>query len=162
MSIFAKVLKIFSPNNKANGKFFGRPFVTETVDLDALAEHMSKHNSPFSKGVIKGLLTDMVNCIKELLLEGKNVKINDLAIFSVKFVPAGGADTWEDWTVAQNIKRVKLHARATGELSSESLNLEVVVKKLDPATITGTTDSSSSTDGSGTTDGGGSSEDELA
>ena len=29
------------------------------------------------------MLTDMVGCIKELLLEGKNVKIADLAIFSL-------------------------------------------------------------------------------
>jgi len=31
---------------------------------------MSNHNTPFSKGAIKGMLTDMVVCIKELLLEG--------------------------------------------------------------------------------------------
>ncbi len=148
MSIFAKVLKIFSPNAKANDKFFGRPFVTETIDLNSLAEHMASHNSPFSAGVIKGLMTDMVNCIKELLLEGKNVKIDNLAIFSVKFVSNGGAETWEEWSVPKNIRRVKLHARATGELSSENLNLDVVVKKLDPATVggAGSADSPDSSD----------------
>ena len=44
---------------------------------------MSKHNSPYSGGVIKGVLSDMVDCIKELLLDGKCVKIDDLAIFGV-------------------------------------------------------------------------------
>ena len=44
---------------------------------------MSDHNSPYSAGMIKGVLTDMVVCIKELLLDGKSVKIDDLAIFSV-------------------------------------------------------------------------------
>ena len=29
------------------------------------------------------MLKDMVNCIKELLMDGKNVKIDDLGIFSV-------------------------------------------------------------------------------
>ena len=55
--------------------------IEETIDLDALSGHMANHNTPYSKGAIKGMLTDMVGCIKELLLEGKNVKIADLTIF---------------------------------------------------------------------------------
>ena len=65
------------------GKWFAYPVIEETVDLDGLSEHMSNHNSPYSAGVIRGVFTDMVKCIKELLLEGKNVKIDDLAIFSI-------------------------------------------------------------------------------
>ena len=61
------------------GKWFARAVSDETFDLAKLAEHMSKHNSPYSSGVIKGVLTDMVDCIKELLLDGKNVKLDDLA-----------------------------------------------------------------------------------
>ena len=70
-------------NSPAFGKYFAYPVIEETVTLDGLAEHMSNHNTPYSKGAIKGMLTDMVSCIKELLLEGKNVKIADLAIFSL-------------------------------------------------------------------------------
>ena len=65
------------------GKWFARAVSDETFDLAKLAEHMSKHNSPYSGGVIKGVLSDMVDCIKELLLDGKCVKIDDLAIFGV-------------------------------------------------------------------------------
>ena len=57
---------------------------------------MSNHNSPYSKGGIKGLLTDMINCIKELLLEGKNVKIDDLAIFSLGIRNKAAADTEDE------------------------------------------------------------------
>ena len=67
----------------AYGKYYAFPVIEETIELDGLAEHMANHNTPYSKGAIKGVLTDMVNCIKELLLEGKNVKIADLAIFSL-------------------------------------------------------------------------------
>ena len=49
------------------GKWFARAVSDETFDLAKLAEHMSKHNSPYSGGVIKGVLSDMVDCIKELL-----------------------------------------------------------------------------------------------
>ncbi len=116
-------------DSSANGKFFAFPVIEETVTLDGLAEHMSNHNTPFSKGAITGILTDMVNCIKELLLEGKNVKIADLAIFSLGIKNNGGADSAEEFSVSKNIKGVKLRARATGELSSTSLNLEATLKK---------------------------------
>ena len=115
--------------NKCFGKWFAKNVVEETVDLDALSEHMSSHNSPYSKGVIKGLLTDMISCIKELLLEGKNVKIDDLAIFSLGIKNKVMADKEEDFSVAKNISGVKLKARATGELMSKSLNLEATLNK---------------------------------
>ena len=68
---------VLKQNKNEESKVFGKWFAYP------LAEHMSNHNSPYSKGVIKGLLTDMISCIKELLLEGKNVKVDDLAIFSL-------------------------------------------------------------------------------
>ena len=58
-------------DSRVYGKWFAYPVIEETLNLDGLADHMSNHNSPFSKGTIKGLLTDMVNCIKEELLDGK-------------------------------------------------------------------------------------------
>ena len=122
-----KQIKIVS--SKAFGKWFAKNVVEETIDLDGLAEHMSNHNSPYSKGVIKGLLTDMINCIKELLLEGKNVKIDDLAIFSLGIKNKVAADSEEDFSVAKNVEGVKLKARATGELMSKSLNLEATLKR---------------------------------
>ena len=113
----------------AFGKYFAYPVIEETVTLDGLAEHMSSHNTPYSKGAIKGMLTDMVSCIKELLLEGKNVKIADLAIFSLGIKNNGGAVSEEVFTVSKHIKGVKLRARATGELIAKSLNLEAQLKK---------------------------------
>ena len=47
-------------NVKAYGKYYAKPHVSETVDLDELADHMHGHNSPFSAGTIKGILIDAV------------------------------------------------------------------------------------------------------
>ena len=134
----------------AFGKWFAFPVIEETIDLDALAEHMSNHNTPYSKGDIKGILTDMVSCVKELLLEGKNVKIADLAIFSLGIKNNGGAVSEEVFTVSKHIKGVKLRARATGELIAKSLNLEATLKK-----ASATTKSTSTTNGGGGTTNGG-------
>ena len=59
---------------EAYGKYCAYPVITQTVDIDGLAEHMASHNTPFSKGAIKGMITDMVSCIKELNLQGFAVK----------------------------------------------------------------------------------------
>jgi predicted histone-like DNA-binding protein len=118
--------------------------VEETMDLDSLAEHMSNHNSPYSKGVLVGILTDMVACIKEQLLEGKNVRIDDLAIFSVGIKNKKGADSKDDFTIAGNIDGVRLRARAIGELSSTQLNLDATLKR---ATLDKTSDTDDNGDG---------------
>ncbi len=134
-------------SSKAYGKWYAKNVVEETIDLDGLSEHMSHHNSPYSKGVIKGLLTDMIQCIKELLLQGMNVKIDDLAIFSLGIKNKLAAATEEDFTVSKNIEGVKLKARATGELMSKSLNLDATLKKaifINPSTGSGTDSESES------------------
>ena len=150
-------------SSKAFGKWFAKNVVEETIDLDGLSEHMSNHNSPYSKGVIKGLLTDMIQCIKELLLEGKNVKIDDLAIFSLGIKNKAAANSEEDFSISKNIEGVKLKARATGELMSKSLNLDATLKKatfvngkITPATNSGESESPSTGSGtdSGTVDNG--------
>ena len=113
------------------GKLYAYPVIDETVDLEKLSGHMASHNTPFSKGVIKGLLTDMVSCVKELMLEGKNVKIDDLAIFSIGIKNAkGGAASEEEFSVSSNIQTVKFRARATGELTSKSLDVAASLKRV--------------------------------
>ena len=140
-----------NPKSAAFGKHFAYPVIEETIELDGLAEHMSNHNTPYSKGAIKGMLTDMVSCIKELLLEGKNVKIADLAIFSLGIKNSkGGALSEELFTVTKNIKGVKLRARATGELITKSLNLEATLKKASATTKSNGT-MNSTNGGGGTT-----------
>lgn len=88
--------KLVKNNNKkfpgTYGKYYARPAVTATISIDQLAEHMSSHNTPFSAGAVRGILTDMVKCVKELVLSGYSVKIDDLAIFSIGIRPKKGAD----------------------------------------------------------------------
>ena len=127
--ILFKLSKNKNPKiQKAYGKYYARPVVTQTVDLNGLAEHMTEHNTGFSPGATKGLLTDMVKCIKELVLQGFAVKIDDLAIFSIGLKTKKGADSEDDFTVAKNIEGVRLRARATGNLTSSKLDLQASLK----------------------------------
>lgn len=127
--ILFKLSKNKNPKiQKAYGKYYARPVVTQTIDLNALAEHMTEHNTGFSPGATKGLLTDMVKCIKELVLQGFAVKIDDLAIFSIGLKTKKGADSEEDFSVAKNIEGVRLRARATGNLTSNKLDIQASLK----------------------------------
>ena len=111
-------------------KYYAKPVIEQTMNLQQLAKHMADHNSGFSEAMCLGVITAMIRCIKEMILEGKNVKIDDLAIFScgIKNTP-GGAESEDDFTVSKNIRGVKLRVRATGELTASSLNLEAQLKK---------------------------------
>lgn len=126
-------------DNRSNslypGKWYARAVATETIDLDALASHMANHNTPYSAGAIKGVLTDMVNCIKELVLDGKNVKIPDLAIFSAG-ISCSPADTAAKFNASTNVRRVYLRSRATGILRSSVLENEASVRELENYTVT--------------------------
>ena len=133
---------------EAYKKWYPRVVAEETIGLDELAEHMASHNTPFSKGAIKGILTDAVVCTKELLLSGKNVKFPDLAIFSIGLKVKEGAPTKEDFTVAKYISGLKLRARATGELSSA--NLDTTIRRVDTVKSDSTKTDTPSKDDSGT------------
>ena len=127
--ILFKLSKNKNPKiQKAYGKYYARPVVTQTIDLNALAEHMTEHNTGFSPDATKGLLTDMVKCIKELVLQGFAVKIDDLAIFSIGLKTKKGADSEDDFSVAKNIEGVRLRARATGNLTSSKLDIQASLK----------------------------------
>ena len=106
-----------------SGKWLARAVADETLDTRALAEHMAKHNTPYSQGAIHGVLKDMTSCIKELLLDGKCVKIDDLAIFGVG-IRSKAAETLEEFSLEKNITGMRLKARATGNLSTTNLKLD--------------------------------------
>ena len=119
-----------NPTSEYNGKYYAYPVIDETLDLDAMARHMAEHNAGFSEAMCTGVLKALVKCVKEQLLAGKNVKIDDLAIFSIGIVNSlGGAESAKEFNTAKNIKGVKLRARATGELSTVNLNLTASLKK---------------------------------
>ena len=58
----------------------------QTMDLHDMAHHMAEHNTAFSEGLIVGVLTDFVKCVREMVLNGNTVKVGNLAIFKATVV----------------------------------------------------------------------------
>lgn len=135
------------------GLWYARPVIEETFEIEKLARHMANHNTPYSAGVIKGVLADMVACIKELILDGKNVKLDDLAIFSVGIVSKKGAQSAAEFSLANNVKGLKLRARATGDLSNAQINLDGQMKEASAYNVEGGASGGNGGGGNGSSDG---------
>lgn len=127
---------------KAAGKWYARAKVMSTVTLNGLAEHMARHNTPYSKGAIEGVLTDMVSCIMELIAEGNQVKIPNLAIFRAT-INSLGADTAKDYTPKAYVKSVKLGARSTGSFRSTPISKLASMREMSDYHVDKKTDTTS-------------------
>lgn len=138
------ILKKSTRNDATANKWYAYPVIEETMNLRQLAKHMAQHNSGFSEAQCLGVMTAMVTCIKEQILEGKNVKIDDLAIFSCGIRNKGGAKSLSDFTVSDNISTVKFRARATGLLTNKQLDLEATLKRASAVTTVKSTDTDTS------------------
>jgi len=130
MSIYYRKYQNKNQYSSAYGKWFGRTVTLgKTVSLEDLAEHMSQHNTPYSEGVIKGVLSDMVNCIRELVLEGKSVKIPNLCIFSLGIKTKGAAKA-DEFTAAANVESAYLKARSTGRFTRDEVTKKANIREL--------------------------------
>ena len=123
MSVFYRKYQNKNPKSVAFNKWFARAVtIGKTINIDELAKHMSEHNTPYSKGAIKGVLTDMIGCVRELMLEGKAVKLEGLAIFSAGIkTKKNGAPTSAEFSTTKHIDSVYMRARATGEFTRQEL-----------------------------------------
>lgn len=114
------------------GRYYAYADNEKPIGIKELAQHMSEHNTPYSKGVIKGILTDMVGCIRELNLSGVPVKLDDLAIFSAHIENRGGFRTLADVSMAMGqtddqgkptgISAIRMCAQATGDFTKAELS----------------------------------------
>lgn len=94
-----KYKKYQNKNEKSSGfgKWYGRA-VHELMEFDEFIEHMANHHCVFSEGTIRGVLIEMEICLRELLLEGKAVRLDDLGIFALGVSCKGGVAKSESFT----------------------------------------------------------------
>ena len=99
------------------GKMYARVSYKQSMDLHDMAHHMAEHNTAFSEGLIVGVLTDFVKCVREMVLNGNTVKVGNLAIFKAT-VESNGLevlyDCREDHQAAGSEHR-RLHSRGAEE-----------------------------------------------
>ena len=111
------------------GKFYARIISDGTIDVKGLAEHMAKHNTPFSPGTITGIITDAIACIKELALDGKRITLDGLVSIGLSITHKMGAVSADEFSVAKCVDKVKLVAMGVGEFSSSLLTTQAKLKE---------------------------------
>ena len=167
-----------SSETEMAGKMYARVSYNQTMDLHDMAHHMAEHNTAFSEGLIVGVLTDFVKCVREMVLNGNTVKVGNLAIFkatvesnglevlydaqSDKVASATMGTLKEGDKTGAAVKTIKLLAQSTGDFTREELKKDVKFSwtdktKADIATAKGETTESGGS-GGGNTGGGPSTE----
>ena len=138
-----------SSESEQAGKLYARVSYKQTMTVQDMAQHMAEHNTAFSEGLILGVLTEFVRCVREQVLNGNTVKIANLAIFKAT-VEANALEALydaENDRVAQAtigelpqgqktgaaVKTVKLLAQSTGEFTREELKKDVKLGWTDKA-----------------------------
>jgi hypothetical protein len=126
-----------SSETEQAGKLYARVSYKQAMTIQDMARHMAEHNTVFSEGSILGVLTDFVKCVREMVLMGNTVKIDNLAIFKAT-VEANGLETMYDadtdkvalatiGNLAEGaktgpaVKVIKLLAQSTGEFTRDEL-----------------------------------------
>ena len=79
---------------------------TDIMTIEKFAKHITSHGSVYSRADISAILYMAVDCMREMLLEGKKIRLGDLGDFSVLLSSKGAEDP--DKFTAQNITDVKV------------------------------------------------------
>ena len=110
--------------------------LTGVVDINELAEHITEHNSVFSKGTIVGILTELGVCMRELILQGYKVELGDIGSFAPG-ISSEGAVSLEKFT-ASNIKDMGVNfnpGRAFDNLRRDAEFEKTSTRKAQAATL---------------------------
>ena len=123
------------------GNYYARVSYKQTMGVQDMAHHMAEHNTMFSEGSITGILIDFVKCVREMVLMGNTVKIDNLAIFKAtveanaleslydadadKVASASIGTLQEGAKTGPAVKVVKLLAQSTGDFTRDELKKDV-------------------------------------
>lgn len=122
----------YSVNTVANPQKRGETIATARVQMNTavssaeFVKHISDHNGVFSKGTVKGVTTDMVGCLREMLLAGNKVEIDGLGTFFISLQSKSAASI--DKFTSANIEKVNVLFTPSAEL--EDLVREAVFEQV--------------------------------
>lgn len=112
------------------GRWFGRA-VHEIIEFDEFITHMANHHCVYSEGTLRGVLIEMEICLRELLLEGKAVRMDELGIFALSIVnKKGGAEKAEDYTPSM-ISNVRMNLFLGRRFRAKNLYRDARFKEAD-------------------------------
>ena len=119
------------------------------MSFDEFVAHIASHNSPYSRGVVNGVLMDTLDCLQELILDGKSVRFADLGLFSLGM--SSRAETTKKAVSAQSIEDVHLIVRNTRTWSNAELKKKCKLQEYGVFSTDDGTDADNGDNGGGST-----------
>ena len=89
-------------------RYYASPQVSETISMVNFCKHISEHNSKYNRADIMAVLTQTVDCLREMLLEGKKIILGDLGAIYIG-LNSKGALSPEKFNPENHIKNVKVN-----------------------------------------------------
>jgi predicted histone-like DNA-binding protein len=124
--------KLYQDNregSKTEGKWYARA-VHELMEFDEFIKHMATHHCVFSEAVIRGVLIETENCLRELLLEGKAVRLDDLGIFKVG-LKTEAADKASEFNARHNVTGCRMNLFLGKRFKASGLYAEMKIREAD-------------------------------
>ena len=144
---YRKVKRIPQTGENAGKELWYATVVTDReMNFEEFVDHISSHNSPYSRGTVHGVMMDMLDCLKELILDGKSVRLGDLGLFSIGMKSHG--ELTKDKVSAASVEDIHLIVRNTRSWSNSELKKLCKITAYDSYGTEGA-------DGGGTNPGGG-------
>jgi len=105
--IYYSVYMMGNPIKKEDPeKAYAKNQVSEIWSLEKFSKHIADHNGVYSRGTVKGVISDMCECLVEQLLNGNKIQLGELGTFGIS-LSCEGAESLEKFT-AKNIKGVNI------------------------------------------------------
>ena len=153
---YRKVQRVPVSGENAGKKMWYAAAVTDReMSFEDLVSHIAEHTSPFSRGTVHGVLMDSLDCLQELILDGKTVRLGELGLFSIG-MKSRPEKTKADVS-AQSVQDVHLIVRNTKTWSNAELAKRCRLEEYSTYDSTDGDTGGDDTDGDGTDDTGGSS-----
>lgn len=163
---YSLALRPSVPGDKTSEKkIYGSIQQRETIGLRTLATHIHEHGSSFTVGTLQGVLSDMVECTRELLKQGYSVDFEGLMRLYVT-ANSQGVDDVEDFNPSVHFTRINLRGDVDDDVQNflnSDPNYEYVMTREEQAAakkaakaalvIEGTGDGDSTGNGGGTGNG---------
>ena len=146
---YRKVKRTPQTGENAGKELWYATVVTDReMNFEEFVDHISSHNSPYSRGTVHGVMMDMLDCLKELILDGKSVRLGDLGLFSIGMSSHG--EVSRDKVSAASVEGIHLLVKNTKTWSNNELKKLCKITAYDSYGAEGA-------DGGGTNPGGGTS-----
>ena len=117
---YRKVKRTPQTGENAGKELWYATVVTDReMNFEEFVDHISSHNSPYSRGTVHGVMMDMLDCLKELILDGKSVRLGDLGLFSIGMSSHG--EVSRDKVSAASVEGIHLLVKTTKTWSNNEL-----------------------------------------